>query len=258
MLRPKTDPITPKKTREAPHWIDIAIGVLSPLLAVVAIVFSYESVATSRQALQIGTQAYLTAKNGSIRVEVDDDPKSWMNFVNVYSQFTLENFGSTPAKKISVTLSVRSPLPWENRSPDPDPIADMPPKSTRNIQIKTVFALPHEEAEHFKNAFAVTDLKHLRQWYKDAITIERSSAALEFRKRFYSRKLPIDDREDHIWYELRFFQIDGIITFFTVFDKRENVSWCWITHSLSNQYPNDCKRGDSPLELWGGPETRQK
>jgi hypothetical protein len=90
---PPTPEPMKKKTTDRPHWITICLGLLSPMLAVLALYMSVQSLKTSRDSLEIGQRAYI---HGEIVATQDKSfPKS-----NGYNEwvltFTLKNQGSTP------------------------------------------------------------------------------------------------------------------------------------------------------------------
>ena len=50
----------PAKVADRPHWITIALGLLSPLVAVVAVWIASQSLKTNQQSMKVGQRAYLT------------------------------------------------------------------------------------------------------------------------------------------------------------------------------------------------------
>jgi hypothetical protein len=78
-----------------PHWITIGLGLVSPLLAVLALVMSIKSLNTSKDSLRIGQRAYLRA-DANLYQE-PNHPDIWTVGV------VFKNTGNTPGALISST-----------------------------------------------------------------------------------------------------------------------------------------------------------
>ena len=92
------------KTADRPHWVTIAIGVLSPSLAVIAVGISIISLNVSQRAFQVGQRAYVTVSPVEI-TELDPQasiPESELTkrfpiSVPFVVKYQIKNLGNTPA-----------------------------------------------------------------------------------------------------------------------------------------------------------------
>jgi len=55
-----------QKIADRPHWITMILGLLSPLLAAVALVISLQSLRTSERSLEVGQRAYVSLQGGKM------------------------------------------------------------------------------------------------------------------------------------------------------------------------------------------------
>ncbi len=116
---------TPKKVADRPHWVTIVIGILSPLIAVVAVGIAMQSLRTSQQSMKVGQRAYLNyqvavTNADEIVGKLREDKDFFLNY-----QIVVTNLGNTPAESISPKINVVvdpdrtpvmvnfSPLPFE-------------------------------------------------------------------------------------------------------------------------------------------------
>jgi hypothetical protein len=97
---------TPEKVADRPHWITICVGLLSTLIAVVAVLIALSSLETSQRSMKVGQRAYLTYQvavtNGNEIVEALRTDK---DFFLTY-QVMVTNMGNTPADPIYPKINV--------------------------------------------------------------------------------------------------------------------------------------------------------
>jgi hypothetical protein len=129
-----------------PHWITICLGLLSPLIAIVAVWIAIRSLGTNQQAMKVGQRAYLTYQvavtNSNEVVEALRKDKDF--FLRYQVMFT--NMGNTPAESIYPKISVV-------RDPDRTPVMvtfpsleafELGPKESRVLTGQALF-------KHFNN-----------------------------------------------------------------------------------------------------------
>lgn len=87
---------SPIKTADRPHPITILLGVLSPMLAIVALFISFDALKTSRSAMEIGQRAYLTPV--ITRLYPKPNPNFQEGGIELLEVgLTIQNVGNTPA-----------------------------------------------------------------------------------------------------------------------------------------------------------------
>jgi hypothetical protein len=140
-------PRSPQKEVAArPHWITICLGLLSPLIAIVAVWIAIRSLGTNQQAMKVGQRAYLTYRvaviNGNEVVEALRKDKDFF----LRYQVMVTNMGNTPADSIYPKISVV-------RDPDRTPVMvtfptletfELGPKESRVLTGQAFF-------KHFNN-----------------------------------------------------------------------------------------------------------
>jgi len=87
--------LRPEKTADRPHRITIALGLLSPVLATIAVIISGITLINSQRALKISQRAYVDA-----RLSIDHQP-DFPSIWNLTIEF--DNTGNTPATVFKVT-----------------------------------------------------------------------------------------------------------------------------------------------------------
>lgn len=87
---------SPAKTADRPHGITIALGVMSPALAIVAIAVSFFSLRTSQQSLKIGQRAYLSYEIETFDFEPALNPAA-STPLSLITVVKITNVGNTPA-----------------------------------------------------------------------------------------------------------------------------------------------------------------
>lgn len=95
------DSAIPRKTADRPHNLTLLLGLLSPLLALVATSISLVSLRTSREALEIGQRAYLATEVADIVSDPSAVPPEFTSApntkgLNVRLKLTVKNEGNTP------------------------------------------------------------------------------------------------------------------------------------------------------------------
>lgn len=136
---------TPGKVAAKPHWITICLGLLSPLIAIVAVWIAIRSLGTSQQSMKVGQRAYLTYQvtvtNGNQVVEALRKDK---DFFLTY-QVMVTNMGNTPADSIYPKINVV-------RDPDRTPVMvsfptlaafELGPKESRVLTGQALFKHVH-------------------------------------------------------------------------------------------------------------------
>ncbi len=95
---------SPENVADRPHRLTLLIGIMSPSLALVALIVSLVSVNIAQTSMQIGQRAYLTYE---FRMdEYKDEPLRPMDEqVTLQGEVEIKNLGNTPAYDIDVTLA---------------------------------------------------------------------------------------------------------------------------------------------------------
>lgn len=146
----KEQPSPPRGTTseglaDKPHPITVRLGLVSPAIAVVALIVAFLSLWTSQRSMKVGQRAYLTyqvsVSNGS---QVVDDLKSDKDFFLNY-QVTVTNMGNTPADSIYPKIEVvpdpdRTPIMITFPSQQP---FDLGPKESRVLTGQALFKHLH-------------------------------------------------------------------------------------------------------------------
>lgn len=136
----------PGKISDRPHWITILLGLVSPSIAIAALVIAWGSWETSQRSMKVGQRAYLeyevAVTNGNQIVEALHADR---DFFLTY-QVTVTNMGNTPADSIYPKINV---VPDPDRSPVmitfPTLEAfDLGPKESRILTGQALF-------KHFRN-----------------------------------------------------------------------------------------------------------
>src|SRR6267378_91674 len=131
----------PKKVADKPHPITICLGLVSPSIAIVAVVIAILSLWTNQRAMKVSQRAYLTYQvavtNGNEVVEsLRTDKDFFLNY-----QIMVTNMGNTPADSIYPKISVV-------RDPDRTPVMvtfptlaafDLGPKESRVLTGQALF-----------------------------------------------------------------------------------------------------------------------
>ena len=88
------------KTAERPHWITIAVGLVSPTIACVALFLSFESIEMSRKSLDLGVASQKIGQRAYVGAHLTNNVEAfregggfWLWRVNL----ELNNTGNTPA-----------------------------------------------------------------------------------------------------------------------------------------------------------------
>jgi hypothetical protein len=95
------EPAVHKKSADRPHNLTLLLGMLSPLLAVVATSISLMSLRTSEQALEVGQRAYLSPEVADV---VSSTPPAYVvsrapkgtKVIHFRIRLTIKNVGNTP------------------------------------------------------------------------------------------------------------------------------------------------------------------
>lgn len=97
---------------DKPHRITIALGLLSPALALAAFGLAWNNRQLSIQSMEISQRAYLTAENGSWELLSGQfgDLERW--FVSSSIAFDVKNSGDTPATLVSAEVELHKPEGW--------------------------------------------------------------------------------------------------------------------------------------------------
>jgi hypothetical protein len=118
-------PESPPAVAPRPHWIAIATGLAGPLVACLALIFSFvgfrissqslnvsqEALATSQTGLEIGQTAYVALTDGTMKIE-SYGARSDHQLVSLKLAFKIANVGNTPADLKRLTLEPELPAGW--------------------------------------------------------------------------------------------------------------------------------------------------
>lgn len=212
------------KTADKPHKITIGLGLLSPSLAVLALVVSLFALHESERTLQIGQRAYVSLQNGRITFGQmtagpppqptsslrNDEPQPNNavangqaqpdHFVAMLLTVTLVNTGNTPAQFVRFTPTYNNlPEGWTIRKQEYKPKDTTPPylgpKAQALWRYRQSFELTREAWSQFSTA-GVMNYLHL----------------------------------------------SGDLLYEDVFGKRHAVNWCWDTfaNERNNGEVTDC------------------
>jgi hypothetical protein len=107
------------KIADRPHWITIGIGVLSPLLAVVAVFISYKALGTSDKTLKVANRAYVALVGGTMVfsdfgtvVNEDKGISTGYLVVRLDLSASIQNAGNSPAEAGTFRPKYRLPPGW--------------------------------------------------------------------------------------------------------------------------------------------------
>ena len=105
---------TPEKVADRPHPITVHLGLVSPAIAIVALLVAFLGWCTSQWSMKVGQRAYLiyqvAVTNGNQVMEaLRADKDIFLNY-----QVTVTNMGNTPADLIYPKISV---VPDPHRTP---------------------------------------------------------------------------------------------------------------------------------------------
>ena len=113
-----------KKTADRPHAITVILGILSPLLAVAAVIISFQGVRTSRTAMQVGQRAYLSITDGHLTISGKA----------AHYRFVLHNLGNTPAEEVSVKYMYSARNTGGRYITNDEKTPDIGPKDSRTFE----------------------------------------------------------------------------------------------------------------------------
>lgn len=173
--------ISYKSRADRPHWITIAIGCLSPLLACLALVISVLSLRATHDSVRIANRAYVDVIGGNLRfsdygyTQQEEKPNSGAHcVVRMDITATIQNAGNSPASVGKVAPRYRLPKGWSEppawiKTPLANSIVGVVgPKSATNFNYTELFELTPTAYNAFRNfpglAFVYMDA---RVDYKD-------------------------------------------------------------------------------------------
>src|SRR5689334_9552823 len=82
-----------------PHGLTLLIGLMAPLIAVVALVISLRSLNLGENSMKIGQRAYLNITKGEVTIKPSDVPPHGNDVrIDVSYNFDINNLGNTPAQ----------------------------------------------------------------------------------------------------------------------------------------------------------------
>ena len=145
-----------KRVADRPHWLTLAVGVFSSVLALSALVVSLNSLRTSERSLMIGTRAYVAVLSGELK---------FFNYgivgqhciVRMDLSATFQNAGNSPASSVYFKAKYRLPPGWSEApawvkqnlgSPS---ISSIGPKSTVSWSYTSLFELTPDTYDEFRN-----------------------------------------------------------------------------------------------------------
>jgi hypothetical protein len=179
------------------------LGLVAPLLAVVALSISLQSLETSQQSMKVGQRAYLSLTDGTFEVlgvnrsVVNDD-------ASVRFSFTIHNLGNTPATILGVTAHCKN---IERR----EAIDSSGPLGSRRQYILLDYITAAEPLHELGS---------------------KSNTAVS--KSFTFPKLLVPTPLEK-WQGL---YLRGQIEYLDVFHELHTVKWCWVQEEA--KYPSEC------------------
>jgi hypothetical protein len=208
---------TVKKIADRPHWITIVLGLVSPLLAGVALIISLESLHTSERTLEVGQRAYVAIQNkkitfsriipgpppapsSAVRPSGGEIQTRLEQIATMDVSITLANSGNTPAEFTRFTPTFKQlPQGWTLNKKAWQPIQKTP--SVLGAKSQTVW--------EYHEGFLLTP----EAW--SAYSQPGISSALFF---------------------------SGELQYLDVFKKEHRVDWCWMVFAKENNFysPVDC------------------
>lgn len=155
-----------RRIADRPHHMTIVIGLLSPVLAGVAVIVSILAVHTSERALKIGTRAYVAVLAGNLQFfnygivqhETADNSGGQHCIVRMDLSATIQNAGNSPASAVSFKEHYRLPKGWSEapvwvkQQLGSTSIGIIGPKSTVNWSYTHLFELTPEIYDAFRNS----------------------------------------------------------------------------------------------------------
>jgi hypothetical protein len=109
-----------QKTADRPHNLTVVIGLLSPTLAIVALLLSWRSLETSRQSIKISQRAYLSSEPQQLAIDPrvfhlvgrqpDDGNPVCRNAQSVKVSVKIWNMGNTPATLVRNSFQSLRPV----------------------------------------------------------------------------------------------------------------------------------------------------
>jgi hypothetical protein len=203
----------PRKVADRPHLLTLLIGLTSPLLAVVALVISLQSLRTSETSLKVGQRAYLAVQNGELWVSrVPGAPAE----VNVYLQCEVHNLGNTPAFIKEVKMAYGDMSGWTEVPPAiqlPVFSGEVGPKAIRHLTAAKLYSL---------------DPSALRQ-----LTMQETEVA-KFRQ-----AIRAGDTNAQLKYVRALANVGISLTYVDVFSQPQTIVWCYQEDVIS-PYPASC------------------
>jgi hypothetical protein len=204
-----------KKVADRPHWITVVLGLVSPLLAGVALIISLESLHTSERTLEVGQRAYVALQDGKI----------------TFSRITL-----------------RSPVPSSTVTPGGAEIqAGQEQLATMLLSVKVVNSgnTPAEFTSFIPNFKQLPEGWTLKkkEWEPTQKTPPslgaKSKSLWEYRESFL---LTPQAWSDYSRLGRPGLYFSGELKYLDVFKNKHSVNWCWMTfadeHNLGQVF--DC------------------
>ena len=195
-----------RRVADRPHWIAIALGLLSPGLGLAALAISWngyklsmESLALSRESMVTGQRAYLAVRNG----EFDFDDSMAPIHREGHIRFEIVNLGNTPARITAIVLRFTNPEGWSVPADRRKIFQPAPEVPTDRLIIESPGTLAQRTSHSFESRFRV---KLTQQAWKD-----RNLTIGEFLKLAEVEQNAFRKRNGQ-------FQIHGTITFIDVFN----------------------------------------
>jgi len=197
-----------------PHWITIATGLVGPLVAALALTFSFlgfrissqslkvsqDALSTSQASLEIGQTAYVALTDGAMKVEsfgTHDD----YQLISLKLAFKIANVGNTPADLKQLTLNPELPAGW----------------SVSALASSKSFVFADDTGRHIGDKLAIGYIG------------QRSSTEL------HSFQYALHAPKDAALTRLR---LIGELRYANVFDHKRVTSWCW--EAGPDNYFSDC------------------
>jgi len=178
------------------------LGLVAPLLAVVALSISLQSLQTSQQAMKVGQRAYLSLTDGTFEV-LGLNASGVNDGASVRYSFTIHNLGNTPATILSVAAHCKK-------------ISEAPSDS----------AFFRSTQRHYMFLDYITPAEPLHELGSKSSTAVSKSFALE------KLLLPMPLEK---WQGL---YLRGQVDYLDVFSEPHTVKWCWAQEE--GKYPSDC------------------
>lgn len=189
-----------RKTADRPHPITITLGLLSPVLALVATIISLQSLSTSRQSLRVGQRAYVHVTDGFLHLEKAPNVKGKPSF-HLTLGGTVHNSGSTPARFLVLQVVTYEPIAIDKRPSMPAFFSGF------------ISGVPPELAARSEELWRVSgDLQSASQTVTKFIEERTTGQYMAFK---------------------------ASLIFRDVFNETHTTNWCWET-TFSSDHPTDC------------------